>query len=228
MRYEQQNEQSVNAAGNAWQAQNGAAELTPHETISEAVRLEISELVQRRAQAEAVRTHTRLETILNQWIALGMVDGAVDLLPVRTATPATIESAMASTQQTEMADLLERRTELTNSEQVRLDELVRVYRQSLVRKAQALTDWLVISGWSEDDVNITQLARINSSMIYAAGYDAQNLTLELVFNTGGIYRYFEVPPDVYHGLLTTESKGRYMWENIFNLYPYERLRRERA
>jgi len=65
-------------------------------------------------------------------------------------------------------------------------------------------------------------------MLYAVGYDPKTQTLEVVFNSGGIYRYADVPPQVYEDLLQTDSKGRYMWMNVLNLYPFERLRLDRA
>ncbi|RIK39833.1 MAG: KTSC domain-containing protein [Chloroflexi bacterium] len=91
--------------------------------------------------------------------------------------------------------------------------------------AQAITDWLTIGGLREIETEVAQLVTVRSTMLYAIGYNAATETLEVVFNSGGIYRYFHVPPDVYRGLVAAESKGRYMWSNVFNLYPYVRLRR---
>jgi len=69
-----------------------------------------------------------------------------------------------------------------------------------------------------------QLIQVESSMIYAVGYDEETQILEVVFNSGGIYRYFDVPKEVYEGLLAAESKGRYMRANVIDLYPYEQVR----
>jgi len=44
--------------------------------------------------------------------------------------------------------------------------------------------------------------------------------MEVVFNSGGVYRYFDVPKDIYEGLLAAESKGRYMRANVIDVYPY--------
>jgi len=65
-----------------------------------------------------------------------------------------------------------------------------------------------------------QLIQVESSMIYAVGYDEESQTMEVVFNSGGVYRYFDVPKDIYEGLLAAESKGRYMRANVIDVYPY--------
>ncbi|MGB7894279.1 MAG: KTSC domain-containing protein [Microcoleus sp.] len=38
-----------------------------------------------------------------------------------------------------------------------------------------------------------KLEPVESSMIQSAGYDEESYTLEVVFNSGKTYRYFEVP-----------------------------------
>lgn len=60
-------------------------------------------------------------------------------------------------------------------------------------------------------------------MIHAVGYDAETQTLEVIFNSGGIYFYDNVPPEVYEGLMAAESKGSYMKYAIINRYPYSEL-----
>jgi hypothetical protein len=65
-------------------------------------------------------------------------------------------------------------------------------------------------------------------MLYAIGYDEDAQTLEVVFNTGGIYRYTGVPPHVYAGLLQAASKGRYMQEQVLEHYAFQRTHRQRV
>ena len=72
-----------------------------------------------------------------------------------------------------------------------------------------------------------QLVTVGSSMLYAVGYDEQAQTLDVVFNTGGIYRYTGVPPHVYAALLQAPSKGRYMQDHVLNQYPFQRVHRQR-
>ena len=42
-----------------------------------------------------------------------------------------------------------------------------------------------------------ELIKVNSSMIYAFGYDEQQQVLEVVFKRTGVYRYHNVPKEVY-------------------------------
>ena len=72
-----------------------------------------------------------------------------------------------------------------------------------------------------------KLITVESSMIHAVGYDAETQTLEVVFNSGGIYHYEDVPPEEYEGLMDAESKGRYMRANIIDVYPYYQVSRRR-
>lgn len=68
-----------------------------------------------------------------------------------------------------------------------------------------------------------ELTTVESSMIYAVGYDAKSKTLEVVFNSSGVYTYTEVPAKVYKGLMAADSKGSYMRSEIIDCYPYTRL-----
>jgi len=72
-----------------------------------------------------------------------------------------------------------------------------------------------------------QLVTVESSMIHAVGYDAEERVLEIVFNTGRTYQYFDVPPEEYEGLLNADSKGRYFLANIRDVYAYSQVRRSR-
>lgn len=72
-----------------------------------------------------------------------------------------------------------------------------------------------------------KLTTVESSMIHAVGYDAETKTLEVVFNNGNIYRYQDVPPEEYEGLMNAESKGRYMRANIIDVYPCYQASRSR-
>lgn len=71
-------------------------------------------------------------------------------------------------------------------------------------------------------MGITELKVVESSMIHAVGYDPETRTLEVVFNSGRLYCYENVPPEEYEGLMAAESKGRYMRANIIDMYPYRR------
>lgn len=59
---------------------------------------------------------------------------------------------------------------------------------------------------------------VESSCIDSVGYD--NEVLEVRFNNGGVYRYFEVPAQLYRQLLAAESKGRFFNAHIRDDYSY--------
>ena len=50
---------------------------------------------------------------------------------------------------------------------------------------------------------------VRSSMLASVGYDRVTGTLEVAFVEGGIYQYFEVPSNVYSGLMSASSHGTY-------------------
>lgn len=62
---------------------------------------------------------------------------------------------------------------------------------------------------------------VSSSMIRAVRYDPERRVLEVAFNKG-VYVYYEVPPEVFEGLLQADSKGRYMRDRIIDCYPWIR------
>lgn len=65
---------------------------------------------------------------------------------------------------------------------------------------------------------------VESSMISAFGYDESEKVLEVAFNRTGVYRYYDVPVDIFEGLRDASSKGSYMRSMIIDMYPYEKKR----
>ena len=63
---------------------------------------------------------------------------------------------------------------------------------------------------------------VESSMIDSVGYDEETHCLQVVFNTGKVYCYEDVPPEVFQGLLAAESKGQYMRACIIDVDPHHR------
>lgn len=61
---------------------------------------------------------------------------------------------------------------------------------------------------------------VRSSNLLTAGYDAAAQVMEIEFQNGSIYQYFEVPEQVYQGLLTAESKGQYLHDQVFNRFRF--------
>jgi KTSC domain len=68
-----------------------------------------------------------------------------------------------------------------------------------------------------------RMPRVNSSMMTEVGYDDGRAELDITFVGGKTYRYFEVPPGVYDGLLDSESKGEFFNENIKDAYRYSEV-----
>lgn len=56
--------------------------------------------------------------------------------------------------------------------------------------------------------------RIRSEALRSVGYDPDERILEIEFASGLVYRYFDVPQDVYEGLMTAPSHGEYFARHI--------------
>ncbi len=69
-----------------------------------------------------------------------------------------------------------------------------------------------------------QLETINSQAIHALGYDPDEHVLEVIFNTGRIYQYLDVPPEEHVRLCNARSKGQYFNTRIRDAFAYRTLR----
>src|SRR5262249_21336487 len=107
--------------------------------MRERVTLELPEELARRARAAATQADRRLEEVLVEWIDRAVPESAVEDLSDEQIL-ALCDRQMDAGQQEELSDLLGRNREglLGGAERDRLDELMRVYRRGLIRKAQAL------------------------------------------------------------------------------------------
>ena len=66
--------------------------------------------------------------------------------------------------------------------------------------------------------------RVTSSNLASVGYDINSNTLEIEFNNGNIYQYYQVPQEVYHGLMNAPSHGTYFDLNIKKAgYSYSKI-----
>ncbi|WP_433625853.1 KTSC domain-containing protein [Halomicrococcus sp. NG-SE-24] len=76
--------------------------------------------------------------------------------------------------------------------------------------------------------NLEYVARtrtpVASSNLASVGYEPEEEVLEIAFRSGGVYRYFDVPDDVYRDLLSARSHGSYFHENVRDQYEYRRIR----
>ncbi len=50
---------------------------------------------------------------------------------------------------------------------------------------------------------------VSSSNIASVGYDADKQILEIGFLNGSVYQYFGVPENIFAGLMSASSHGRY-------------------
>lgn len=56
--------------------------------------------------------------------------------------------------------------------------------------------------------------QVESSNLASIGYDAKNEILEVEFNHGGVYHYFDVPESIYDDLMNASSHGQFFDKNI--------------
>lgn len=68
-----------------------------------------------------------------------------------------------------------------------------------------------------------QRVPVRSSSVVSVGYAAATRTLELEFEGGAVYRYFDVPRRVHAELMDADSKGIYVNTVIKPKYRYELL-----
>ncbi len=59
---------------------------------------------------------------------------------------------------------------------------------------------------------------VQSSMIISIGYDPETSTLELEFNSGAVWQYYDVPESVFHDMRNSGSLGKYFHANIRGQY----------
>ncbi len=64
---------------------------------------------------------------------------------------------------------------------------------------------------------------VSSSNIASIGYDANSQTLEIEFLNGGVYQYFDVPQHVFDELMSANSHGQYLAQNIKGHYRYSKV-----
>ncbi|HEY5667535.1 MAG TPA: KTSC domain-containing protein, partial [Candidatus Saccharimonadales bacterium] len=64
---------------------------------------------------------------------------------------------------------------------------------------------------------------VESSDVVSIGYDAKEHVLEIEFHEGRLYRYLEVPQDMYEHFLKADSYGGYFNTYINGHYRYRRV-----
>lgn len=61
-----------------------------------------------------------------------------------------------------------------------------------------------------------------SSNIVRFRYLSENSILEVEFQKGGVYQYFDVPEPVFEGMRNAPSKGQYLGQYVKGFYRYAR------
>lgn len=64
---------------------------------------------------------------------------------------------------------------------------------------------------------------VSSSNLVTIGYDVTKQILEIEFNNGDVYRYFDVPDYEYERLMGASSHGKYFSAHIKNEYEYKKI-----
>ena len=64
---------------------------------------------------------------------------------------------------------------------------------------------------------------VSSSNIRSIGYDAKLQTLEIEFQDGGIYQYFNIPESIYFALMSASSYGSYFHRYIKDQYQWTKI-----
>ncbi|MGL1936698.1 MAG: KTSC domain-containing protein [Fibrobacterales bacterium] len=62
-----------------------------------------------------------------------------------------------------------------------------------------------------------------SSNVAGFGYEATKLTLTVVFNNGSKYEYYNVPDNIYRGIVAADSKGTYLNRCIKGVFTYKHI-----
>lgn len=64
---------------------------------------------------------------------------------------------------------------------------------------------------------------VSSSNIASVGYDEDSSTLEVEFNNGAVYQYFDVPQHVHDALVGAASVGGYLASNVKGHYRFSKV-----
>ena len=68
-----------------------------------------------------------------------------------------------------------------------------------------------------------EMYNVDSSNVAAVGYEEDSQTLQVAFNNGSTYQYFDVPQAIFEGLLGASSVGQYLNQNVKGAYRYSRV-----
>ncbi len=67
------------------------------------------------------------------------------------------------------------------------------------------------------------MQNVSSSNLSQVGYDDSKKVLTIRFHKGGLYEYYNVPINVYMGLMGAQSHGKYFCRYIRGFYRYYKV-----
>lgn len=102
---------------------------------------------------------------------------------------------------------------------------VRFYMYSVDQFTIYARDFLKLQAREEAAEEMRQVRYLASSNIRSISYDADTETLDVEFQSGGVYRYSGVPKSVYTGLINATSPGRFFFNRIKGDYSYKKVTR---
>jgi hypothetical protein len=70
---------------------------------------------------------------------------------------------------------------------------------------------------------VMEMTSVDSSNVAAVGFDDDSQTLQVEFNNGATYQYFDVPKAIYDGLLAAASVGQFLNQQVKGTYRYSRV-----
>jgi hypothetical protein len=100
------------------------------------------------------------------------------------------------------------------------DRLVAAWRSQNPRWAQSRLNRTKLN---TEEVAEMERDQVSSSTIVSIGYDSSSETLEIEFQNGGIYQYYNLPETIYQQLMESTSKGQFHHAYIRNAFPYSRV-----
>ena len=65
---------------------------------------------------------------------------------------------------------------------------------------------------------------VESSSLRSMGYDRATATLEVEFTNGGVYRYADVPPELWSAFRNSDSKGKFFQDHVREHFETTRVR----
>lgn len=64
---------------------------------------------------------------------------------------------------------------------------------------------------------------VKSSQIKSVAYHPESKTMEVIFNTGGTYRYADVPAEVHAKMMAAPSQGKFLHAEIKGKYKHTKI-----